>query len=77
MIEVQADDRIGLGYQIAKTLADLSLNIIFAKLATEKAHAFDVFYVQDQRGGKILDSVRMAAIVEQLRLEVIGLSEGV
>ena len=77
VIEVQADDRMGLGYQIAKTLADLKLNITFAKLATEKAHAFDVFYVQDQKGGKILDSARMAEIVEQLRVEVMGLSEGI
>ena len=68
---------MGLGYQIAKTLADLKLNITFAKLATEKAHAFDVFYVQDQKGGKILDSARMAEIVEQLRVEVMGLSEGI
>jgi [protein-PII] uridylyltransferase len=77
VIEVQADDRIGLGYQIAKTLADLQLNITFAKLATEKTHAFDVFYVQDQKGSKVLNSARMAEIVEELRVEIIRLSEGV
>lgn len=73
VIEVQADDRVGLGYQIAKTLADLDLNITFAKLATEKAHAFDVFYVQDRDGGKVVDTVRMNEIVERLRADVMGL----
>ena len=67
VIEVQAEDCVGLGYQIAKTLARLNLNITFAKLATEKAHAFDVFYVQDDAGHKILDVRRMTEIVEQLR----------
>jgi [protein-PII] uridylyltransferase len=74
VIEVQADDRVGLGYQIAKTLAGLRLNITFAKLATEKAHAFDVFYVQDQDGHKVVDSARINGIVEQLRADVMGLS---
>jgi [protein-PII] uridylyltransferase len=74
VIEVQADDRVGLGYQIAKTLADLDLNITFAKLATEKAHAFDVFYVQDREGSKILDDQRMSKIVDRLKLDVMGLS---
>jgi [protein-PII] uridylyltransferase len=67
VLEVQAEDRVGLGYQIAKTLAGLNLNITFAKLATEKVHAFDVFYVQDHAGHKILDVRRMTEIVEQLR----------
>jgi [protein-PII] uridylyltransferase len=73
VIEVQADDRVGLGYQIAKTLADLDLNITFAKLATEKAHAFDVFYVQDREGSKILDDQRMTNIVDRLKSDVMGL----
>jgi len=63
VIEVQADDRVGLGYQIAKTLASLHLNITFAKLATEKAHAFDVFYVQNQDGCKVVDSERMKKLL--------------
>jgi [protein-PII] uridylyltransferase len=67
VIEVQAEDRFGLGYQIAKTLAGLNLNITFAKLATEKAHAFDVFYVQDDAGHKILDVRWMTEVMEQLR----------
>jgi [protein-PII] uridylyltransferase len=74
VIEVQADDRLGLGYHIAKTLASFQLNIVFAKLATEKAHAFDVFYVRDAAGGKVLDAGQIRTIEEQLRSVVLGLA---
>ncbi len=77
VIEVQVEDRIGLGYQMAKTLTELQLNIGFAKLATEKAHAFDVFYVQDQKGGKILGSGRMSEIVERLKERLTTSSDGI
>ena len=74
VIEVQADDRVGLGYEVARTLAACGLNIVFAKLATEKAHVFDVFYVQDSAGRKVTDPDRTAEIVEQLHACVLGLA---
>jgi [protein-PII] uridylyltransferase len=74
VIEVQAADRLGLGYHIAKTLASFQLNIVFAKLATEKAHAFDVFYVRNAAGGKVLDAEQMRRLEEQLRSEVLELT---
>ncbi len=67
VIEVQTQDRPGLGYQIAKTLADLGLNILSAKLATERNHAFDVFYVQTRQGEKVTSSFQMTEILERLR----------
>ncbi len=70
VIEVQAEDRLGLGYRIAKTLADLGLNILSAKLATEKTHAFDVFYVQNRDGEKITGSFQMTEILERLRFQL-------
>ena len=70
VIEVQAGDRIGLGYQIARALAELRLNIIFAKLATEKSHAFDVFYVQNSEGQKVSDLTEMAQVSDRLQIEV-------
>ena len=76
VIEVQAEDRVGLGYHIAKTLANSRLNIIFAKLTTEKAHAFDVFYVQDQTGKKVTDARRMAELLERLRRDLEDLGHG-
>ena len=73
VIEVQAGDRLGLGYRIARTLASFNLNIIFAKLATEKAHAFDVFYVRDANGGKVTDPGRLQEIEEGLCTDAMGL----
>ncbi|MEW5978132.1 MAG: HD domain-containing protein [Acidobacteriota bacterium] len=67
VIEVQSEDRLGLGYMIARCLAELGLNILSAKLGTEKSHAFDVFYVQTQSGGKISSSFQMTEVLEQLR----------
>ncbi|MFN8009641.1 MAG: [protein-PII] uridylyltransferase [Terriglobia bacterium] len=73
VIEVQADDRVGLGYAVAKTLTQCGLNIVFAKLATEKAHVFDVFYVHDAAGKKVTQSESIAEITEQLHACVLGL----
>jgi [protein-PII] uridylyltransferase len=50
VVEVRADDEPGLVYRIARTLAQLGLNISLAKIATEKSHALDVFYVTDAAG---------------------------
>ena len=74
VIEVQAGDRVGLGYRIARTLASFSLNIVFAKLATEKSHAFDVFYIRDANGGKIFEPGRVREIEERLRSDAMGLA---
>lgn len=52
VIEVKAPDRPGLAFTIADALARLGLNITFAKVATAKALALDVFYVTD-RGRKL------------------------
>jgi [protein-PII] uridylyltransferase len=74
VIEVQAGDRVGLGYRIASTLASFNLNIVFAKLATEKSHAFDVFYVHDKGGGKVMEPGRLKDIEEQLRADAMRLA---
>ncbi len=70
VIEVQAQDSWGLSYRIAGILAELGLNIVSAKLATERNYAFDVFYVQTESGEKVVDGARMSQILERLRLEV-------
>jgi len=67
VIEVQTQDRPGLGYRIAKALADLGLNILSAKLATERNHVFDVFYVQTREGEKLTSSFQMTEVLERLR----------
>jgi [protein-PII] uridylyltransferase len=60
VIEVKAQDRPGLAWKIAATLAGLGLDISFAKIATAKALALDVFYVT--RGGAKLLPEDLAGI---------------
>lgn len=53
IVEVYAEDRIGLLYDITRTLADFGLNIARAKIGTKVDQVVDVFYVQDKKGQKI------------------------
>jgi [protein-PII] uridylyltransferase len=53
VVEVGAEDVRGLAYRIASTFADLGLSITFAKIASEKSRAWDVFYVTDAEGQKL------------------------
>jgi [protein-PII] uridylyltransferase len=54
VVEVRAEDRPGLAYRIASTLAGLNLDISFARITTEKSHALDIFYVTDSNGRKLI-----------------------
>jgi [protein-PII] uridylyltransferase len=64
LIEVHAVDEPGLAYRIAAALASLGLDIVCARIATEKSDALDVFYVTDGEGMKLsqsrLQSVRVS-----------------
>jgi [protein-PII] uridylyltransferase len=61
LIEVHAVDEPGLAYKIASALAALNLDIVCAKIATEKSDALDVFYVTDGDGMKLSQS-RMQSV---------------
>lgn len=64
VVELKAADRLGLLYDVARTLADEGCTIRIAKITTSLRRAVDAFYVEDANvGGKILDPDR----VERLR----------
>src|SRR6185437_10986317 len=65
LIEVHAVDEPGLVYKIASALASLGLDIVCAKIATEKSDALDVFYVTDEEGMKLTQS-RMLSVQASL-----------
>jgi [protein-PII] uridylyltransferase len=67
LVEIETEDRIGLLYAISQTLTDLDLDIIGAKISTEKGAAIDTFYVRELDGGKILAAERQRAIERKLR----------
>jgi [protein-PII] uridylyltransferase len=62
---LRTGDRLGLAYKIANTLSSLGLDIVFAKVATEKHLALDVFYVTNAAGEKLADD-RLPAIEEAI-----------
>jgi len=53
VIEVRAEDEPGLVFRIASVLSAHGLDIGFAKIATDKTHALDVFYVTGASGGPL------------------------
>jgi [protein-PII] uridylyltransferase len=53
LVEVRAADEHGLAYKIARTLAACGVEIVRAKIATEKSDALDVFYVTGSDGSKL------------------------
>jgi [protein-PII] uridylyltransferase len=53
IIEVHALDEPGLAHKISCILAGLGLEIVCARIATERSDALDVFYVTDSNGEKL------------------------
>ncbi|CCH49612.1 UTP-GlnB uridylyltransferase, GlnD [Pseudodesulfovibrio piezophilus C1TLV30] len=68
VIEVAATDRTGFLFDMARTLANLSLSIHLAKITTIKGRAADIFHIRDTEGGKLTDSARLQAVHEALLL---------
>ena len=63
VVEVHADDDVGLLYRLASALADRGLDVRVAKAATLGQRVVDVFYVRDANGDKLTDP----RALEQLR----------
>jgi [protein-PII] uridylyltransferase len=55
VIDVEADDGIGVLYRITRALAELDLDIRAAKVQTLGGQVVDAFYVRDANGGRITD----------------------
>ena len=66
LVEVHADDEVGLLYRLAATLADLHLDVRVAKVATLGARVVDVFYVRTASGQKVVDPDTLDALRDAL-----------
>ena len=64
VIEVKAQDSIGLLYNLTRVMYESGLDIALAKISTEANRAIDVFYVTDHEGQKLLDPTQQALIRE-------------
>jgi [protein-PII] uridylyltransferase len=62
VVEVGAPDRIGLLFDVTRTLAELRLDVHLAKVATYGHRVVDVFYVRDDLGRKVEDPERIAEL---------------
>jgi [protein-PII] uridylyltransferase len=66
LIEIFADDHVGLLYRITHTLFKLKLDIRIAKIATKADQIADVFYVRDLDGQKLEDNKQIEEITQTL-----------
>jgi len=67
VIEIGAPDRIGLLYDITRTLSELALDVHLAKVATYTDRVVDAFYVRDALGRKVLEAAEVASIERSIR----------
>lgn len=71
IIDIEAEDRVGLLHDVSQALADLHLDVSLAKILTEKGAAIDTFYVTEQTGGKVLGDERMMQVEAKLRAAIL------
>ncbi len=67
VIEVQAEDHVGLLYGVTRVLADLGLEVDFARINTEKGAAVDTFYVREAGGSQVTGKERLAEVERRIR----------
>ncbi len=71
VVEVGAADRLGLLFDVTRTLAELGLDVHLAKVATYGVRVVDAFYVRDVLGRKLEDPGAIAAL-ERALVERLG-----
>jgi [protein-PII] uridylyltransferase len=70
IIDVFAEDRLGLLYVITYSIFGLGLSVHAARISTRLDQVADVFYVTDQQGTKIQDHTRLETIRETIAQEI-------
>lgn len=75
LIDVFANDRLGLLYQITRKLYELELEIRFAKIGTYLDQVVDVFYVTNREGCKVTNDAQLRVIRESL-IETLDAADG-
>lgn len=71
VVDIFTYDRIGILYDITRTLAGLEIDIAISKISTKADQVADVFYITDREHGKITNPGRLERIREEL-LRAIG-----
>ncbi|MBI5419729.1 MAG: [protein-PII] uridylyltransferase [Deltaproteobacteria bacterium] len=71
VVDVFTYDRLGLLYDITRTLTAMKIDIALSKISTKADQVADVFYITDRGRGKVLDEGRLEEIRAAL-LDAIG-----
>jgi [protein-PII] uridylyltransferase len=66
ILELQAQDSLGLLYRLTRVLYEQDVDIALAKISTEGNRAIDVFYVTDADGRKIVEETALESIRQAL-----------
>lgn len=72
LVDVIADDRLGLLYDVTRTIGEQGFEIYISKAATIKDQVTDAFYLKDEKGKKIKDPDRL----ERLRMALLEAVRG-
>jgi [protein-PII] uridylyltransferase len=77
VLDVVTQDRVGVLFAITHCLHRLGIVIHLAKISTQVHQVYDVFYVTDAGGAKIVETGPLAAIKEAIVRALRELEEGV
>jgi [protein-PII] uridylyltransferase len=72
IVDVTANDRMGLLHELTRTIADHGCEIYISKAATVLDQVTDTFYLKDGRGKKLSDTGQ----IEALRIDLLRAAEG-
>jgi [protein-PII] uridylyltransferase len=67
IIDIETEDRVGLLFALSQALSELGLNIVLAKIVTEKGAAIDTFYLIEKNGSPVMSPERQNQIASELR----------
>ncbi len=67
IIDIETEDRVGLLFSLSQSLSELGINLVLAKIVTEKGAAIDTFYITEKDGSPILSPERRTQIASELR----------
>lgn len=67
IVEIQAHDKIGLLYQLVKTISDHGFDITFARINTERSIALDTFYIEPEKADTPVEEADLHVLRDTLR----------
>jgi [protein-PII] uridylyltransferase len=71
IIEIQAQDQIGLLYRVARVIFEHGFDITFARIGTERNVAIDTFYVESTDKRPVDDTERLHALRDAITAVVV------